>query len=96
MNVCISTEAQDDLLAVWEFSRSRWGTAQADLYLDQLLLRMVWLKSNQGLWRHRPDLGIGFHCYPEQRHVIFFSEISKKIAILRVLDSRMDTTNILP
>ena len=91
MTIRLSAEAQQDLRAVWKYSRSRWGLQQADIYLDQILLRCGWLALNPGLWRPRPELGEGVHSYPEQRHVIIFREFGEGLLISRVLHYRMDS-----
>lgn len=90
MTIRLSAEAQQDLRGVWEYSRSRWGLPQADLYLDQILLRIGWLALNPGLWRPQPELGEDVHAYPEQSHVIFFREFWDGLLISRVLHYRMN------
>jgi toxin ParE1/3/4 len=82
-------------LSVGEYSRSNWGLPQADLYLDQILLRIAWLPSNPGLWRPRPELGKGVHAYPEQGHVIFFRKTGRALFISRVLHQGMDPSHII-
>jgi toxin ParE1/3/4 len=94
MNIQLSAEAQVDLRDVWEYSRSNWGLPQADLYPDQILLRIAWLPSNPGLWRPRPELGKGLHCYPEQRHVIFFRKTGHALLIARVMHQAMDPSHM--
>jgi toxin ParE1/3/4 len=95
MKIRLSAEAQGDLRAVWEYSRSNWGLPQADLYLDQILLRIGWLPSNPGLWRPRPELGKGVHSYPEQQHVIVFRKSGHVLFISRVLHHGMDPSRIV-
>jgi len=93
MNIHLSAEAQDDLRAIWEYSRSNWGVPQADLYLDQILLRIGWLPSKPGLWRPRPELGKGVHAYPEQRHVIVFRKTGQTLLIARLVHQGMDPSH---
>jgi plasmid stabilization system protein ParE len=95
MNIRLSAEARGDLRAVWEYSRSNWGLPQADLYLDQILLRMGWLPSNPGLWRPRPELGKGVHSYQEQRHVIFFRKTGRVLVISRLLHHGVDPSHAI-
>ena len=90
MNFRISSEAREDLVSVWEYSREHWGIEQADLYIDTFILRFVWLTRNRDLWRPRPDLEEGGFSCIEKSHVIFFSEDDGRIDILRVLHGRMD------
>jgi toxin ParE1/3/4 len=95
MNIRLSAEAQHDLRAIWEYSRSKWGLPQADLYLDQVLLRISWLPSNSGLWRPRPELGKAVHSYPEQQHVIVFRKSRHVLVISRLLHQRMDPSHVI-
>jgi len=91
MNFRISSEAREDLVSVWEYSREHWSSEQADLYIDALMLRFVWLTGNRNLWRSRPDLKEGVFSCMEKSHVIFFSEDEGCIDILRILHGRMDS-----
>lgn len=95
MNIRLSAEAQKDLRAIWEYSRSNWGLQQADLYLDQILLRIGWLPSNSTLWRSRPELGKSVYSYPEQRHVIVFRRAGSVLFISRLLHQRMDPSHLI-
>jgi len=90
MNIRLSAEAQKDLRAIWDYGRFNWGLPQADLYLDQILLRIGWLPSDPGLWRPRPELGKGVHSYPEQQHVIVFRKTRHVLCISRVPHHGMD------
>jgi toxin ParE1/3/4 len=90
MNFRISSEASKDLVSVWEYTRDHWGIEQADLYIDSILLRFVWLTGNRKLWRPRPDLKQGIFCCTEKSHVIFFVENQGSVDILRVLHQQMD------
>lgn len=90
MNFRVSSEAREDLVSVWEYSREHWGIEQADLYIDAFMLGFVWLGRNRNLRRSRADLKEGVRSCIEKSHVIFFSEHQRRIDILRVLHQRMD------
>jgi len=90
MKFRISTEAREDLVSVWEYTRSHWSTEQADLYIDAFVLRFAWLSVNRTLWQARTDLQKGIFSYVEKSHVILFSENQDYIDILRILHGRMD------
>ncbi len=91
MNFRISSEASEDLVSVWEYTREHWEIEQADLYIDAFMLRFVWLTRNRDLWRPRPDLKEGVFSCIEKSHVIFFSEHEGRIDILRILHGPMDS-----
>ena len=90
MNFRISNEAQLDLELIWNYTSETWGNKQADLYIDLIMLRFVWLTENKGLWRPRPDIQAGVFSCVEKSHDIFFSETPEGVNILRVLHGRMD------
>ncbi len=90
MKFRISSEAREDLVSVWEYSKAHWGIEQADLYIDALMLRFVWLTRNRTLWRSRPDLKTGVFSFGEKSNVIFFRESQGDIDILRILHGQMD------
>ncbi len=93
MTYRLSARAEADLTDIWIYSAEQWGVDQADRYVDALLRRFSWLPGNQTLWKVRPDIAEGVHCYPEQSHVIYFRSFRSHqdgLEILRVLHGRMD------
>jgi toxin ParE1/3/4 len=95
MKFRLSSEAREDLVSIWEYTNKHWGIEQADLYIDALMLRFVWITENRGLWRPRPELGDGLFSCAESRHVVFFMEIQGVVNILRVLHKLMDSVRHL-
>lgn len=95
MNFTVSAEARRDLWKIWAYSQQQWGTEQADLYVDSLVLRMAWLAENRELWRPRPDIKEGVFSWLESRDVVFFFPRRRGIDILRVLHCRMDPSERL-
>lgn len=90
MKFRITTPAQIDLESIWDFTDQNWGEEQADLYIDLLMVRMAWILANKGLWNSKPEIQDGVYFYTEKSHVIYFSEYSGNIDILRVLHGCMD------
>ena len=90
MSFRISSEASDDLVSIWKYTLENRGAEHADLYIDALMLRFVWLTGKAKLWRPRGDIKKGVFSCVEKSHVIFFSEGPEGIDILRVLHGRMD------
>lgn len=90
MKFRVTQAARGDLEQIWRYTAERWGREQADLYIDRLVLRFAWLAANPGLWRARPEVGVGICSWVETSHVIFFSSKSTVINILRVLHGHMD------
>jgi toxin ParE1/3/4 len=90
MRFRISSEAREDLVSVWEYTKQQWGVEQTDLYIDGLMLRLVWLTENTALWRPRPNIKPGVFSCVEKSHVVFFSPGQGHVDILRFLHGRMD------
>jgi len=86
----ISPAAERDLGDIWRYGHRTWGAAQADRYIDGLLLRFEWLTQNRPLWRPRDDIRPGLFSCAEQSHVIFFRAIREGLEIVRVLHGRTD------
>ena len=90
MKFRITAPARIDLELIWDFTDQNWGEDQADLYIDLLMIRVTWLTVNKGLWQSRPEIQDGVYSYTEKSHVIYFSERSGNIDILRLLHCSMD------
>jgi toxin ParE1/3/4 len=91
MRFRISSGASEDLVSVWEYTKEQWSVEQADLYIDGLMLRFVWLTENRALWHPRPDIKPGVFSCVERSHVIFFSAGQEHINILWILHGQMDS-----
>ena len=85
-----SPDAESDLLSIWDFTARKWSEAQADLYIEGLVMRFAWLTQNKELWKSRPEIGENLYSYTEKSHVIIFREYSQGIEFLRILHGRMD------
>ena len=86
----LSAPARADLDSIWRYTSEQWNRAQADRYIDSLILRMVWLGRSKALWKDRSDIRDGLFSVGESRHVIFFQSTGETIPIVRVLHDRMD------
>ena len=86
----LSAPARADLDSIWRYTNEQWNRAQADRYVDSLILRMVWLSQNEALWMDRSDIRDGLFSVREGRHVIFFQSSGEIVSIVRVLHDRMD------
>lgn len=90
MKVRLTRAARLDLEDIWTYSAGQWGNAQADAYIDKLVLRLIWLTRNRGLWRARPEIAKGIYSFAESSHVLYFCEDDGAVGILRILHGRMD------
>jgi toxin ParE1/3/4 len=90
MKVRLTRAARLDLEDIWTYSAGQWGDAQADAYIEKLVLRVIWLTRNRGLWHARPDIAEGVYSFAESSHVFYFCEDDDALGILRILHGRME------
>lgn len=72
----LTPAAERDLEAIWTYTVQRWGTEQANRYIDVLTTAFSELALT-------PLMGV-------ERHIIYFRVTAYGIAIIRILHDRMD------
>jgi toxin ParE1/3/4 len=91
----LSPRAQRDLDGVFEHTVTRWGLAQALRYTDLIEAACADLAEAphqaQGCANIRP----GYRRRNVEQHVIYFRTTDYGIAIVRILNSRMDAARHL-
>jgi toxin ParE1/3/4 len=92
----LSSKAQDDLGAIWDYTVQRWGADQAEHYIrdiqDAVLGLVAGTKPSQPIDDIRPGYRkalIGVHL------LLFRVEDTGAVNIVRILHSRMDTERYL-
>lgn len=83
-------QAEQDLVAITDFTLATWGSNQATRYLDELEVTAQVLAENPALGAVRDDLYIGLRSFPYQAHIIFYFIQVDGIVITRVLHSSVD------
>jgi toxin ParE1/3/4 len=84
--------AQADLEDIWLYTFQQWGIDQADSYVQSLLARCEWLSQNPLVGKKREDLKVGYYCFPEGVHLIFYTINQGKIDVIGILHQNMDIT----
>ena len=87
--------AQDDLESIWLYTREQWSVEQADIYLEALIKRFEWLAENPMLGKPRNDLKQGYYCFPEGRHLIFYTLKNNQVEIIGIPNQRVDIVDYL-
>lgn len=87
--------AQADLETIWLYTRDQWGVAQADTYLKALVQRFDWLAENPASGKSRDDIKLGYYCFPEGMHLIFYIQKNNKVEIIGIPHQRMDIVEYL-
>ncbi|MEI6068627.1 MAG: type II toxin-antitoxin system RelE/ParE family toxin [Methylococcaceae bacterium] len=82
--------AENDLEQIWLYTFHEWGIEQADKYIRILLSRFSWLAKNPQLGKRRNDIKPGYYCFPEGRHLIFYTITKNGIQIIGIPHQNMD------
>ncbi|MCU1320443.1 MAG: plasmid stabilization protein ParE [Acidobacteriaceae bacterium] len=87
--VIFSRSSELDLQKIDEYTESTWGTAQADLYLDQIHAFCKQLAANPNIGRVWTKLRPGLFRMQHRRHIIFYRETPQGIFVSRILHQSM-------
>ena len=85
----VTAAAEEDLIAIGDFTAERWGAEQCRAYLAQLVSRFDAIGSSPHLGRPCDEIRTGYWRYHEGRHVIFYRVTRKTVEIVRVLHDQM-------
>ncbi len=90
MSYSIHQQAQGDLESIWVYSNQEWKAEQADKYIRSLLSRFTWLSENPQLGKQRAEIKLGYYCFPEGMHLIFYKIARDGIEIIGIPHQSMD------
>jgi toxin ParE1/3/4 len=90
LDVHTSNRARDDLLGIWLYTAERWGSEQANAYLDRLDAGIARLRDNPLAGTDFSSLREGYRRFAVERHRIFYVVSDERIEIVRILHERMD------
>lgn len=88
--IFLSPKAEQDLLAIWDYSFGNWGKAQADQYLRRLNNAIHQLSAHPELGRRIDDIKQDYRSFSHDKHLILYRLDAAHIVIARVLRSEMD------
>lgn len=86
----LSTKAEMDLAAMYEFGIYKFGLSQAQKYFYSMHEAFEVLAENKSLGRDASEFIADLKRFPYKAHTIFYLQTTKGIFILRVLSQRMD------
>lgn len=87
----LTNMAKADLKGIADFTQSRWGREQRNLYLQMLDVSFRQLAANPLKGNDCSDIRIGYRKLNVGSHVIFYRQTrADTIEIVRVLHGRMD------
>jgi toxin ParE1/3/4 len=84
-----SRRAEDDLLAIADYTLRKWGKAQAARYIDELEVWCQELADNPALGRVCNDIRPGLRRHEHGKHVLFYRQERDGILVSRILHQRM-------
>lgn len=86
----LTAAALRDVAAIADHTEINWGTAQAQLYLDALEIKLAQLAAQPSLGRTRDELGAGVRSARFESHIVYFRRGRAGMLVLRVLHARQD------
>lgn len=85
-----SPAAVADLDHIWDYTAEKWSVEQADNYVEDIWTACRALAD--GLKTGRPvEVRAGYRKYRTGSHLVFYREDSRRLEVVRILHSRMDT-----
>ncbi|HGL4550115.1 type II toxin-antitoxin system RelE/ParE family toxin [Klebsiella aerogenes] len=86
----LTPKAEEDLVAIWDYSYRQFGVVKADEYIERLSGVFNVLSAHQ-VGTPRLELGEEIFALPVEQHVIFFIPSATAITIIRILSQSQDT-----
>lgn len=86
----LTPKAEEDLVAIWEYSFRQFGVIQADEYIGRIAAVFDVLATHD-IGTHRPELGEDIFSLPVAQHTIYFVPSHSVITIIRILSQSQDT-----
>lgn len=88
-NLRVSSEAENDLDLIAEYTIRTWGTNQADEYLARMEDGLNLLARNPAMGRNCDALQPGLHRFELGKHVVFYICEPDGILVVRILHQSM-------
>lgn len=89
----LTPRAKEDLRGIWNYTAEVWSEAQADRYITKLYERFVWLAEHPRMGKHRADIDLGYYCFPQGSHLVFYLINDNGIDVIGVVHKEMDILN---
>jgi toxin ParE1/3/4 len=92
----LSRRAQSDLNQIWDYTETRWGIDQAEIYLRQLWQHIKIIAARPTSGRACPEVRAGYYKYRSGSHFLFYRITGDGVDVVRILHERMDFERHLP
>lgn len=88
----LSSRAQDDLEAIWDYTAQRWGVDQAERYIRDIQDAVLGLVAGTRPSQSIDDIRPGYRKALVGSHLLLFrGEDTGAVNVIRILHTRMDT-----
>ncbi|MBH0131220.1 type II toxin-antitoxin system RelE/ParE family toxin [Salinibacterium sp. NK8237] len=88
----LSPAAQQDLSAIWDYTQERWDATQAEIYIFEMRAVIERIAADPQRGRTCSDIREGYRRYSIGSHLIFYTQGSDSVNVIRILHQRMDLT----
>jgi toxin ParE1/3/4 len=92
MNVQFTDRARSDLRSIVTYSKRKFGSQQAAIYVTQLKELVRLLSDTPGMGKKRDELAHGLRSFPFQSHVLYYIIQGKQFIVIRVLHKLMESS----
>ena len=90
MKLEISPVAQDDIRAIYAYSKQQWGAARARLYIEEMRARMRALARREITGQNADDIRPGLRRLVSGSHILWFRLNETQLLVIRVLHQSRD------
>ena len=90
-SVVQSSQAEQDLIDIWVYTAEEWSIAQADTYLEDLVVGIDRLQEHPMIGTSRDDLRKGYRALTVSQHLVFYKVSEDEVEIIRVLHKSVDS-----
>ncbi len=88
--VRVSALAEADLIGIWRYTAERWGSEQADVYLDGFEAAFRRLAAQPAMGARRDAVREGYRVLFVGDHAVYYRVTAAAVQVIRVLHGRMD------
>lgn len=86
-------KAENDLIAIWQYTYKKWGRNKAKTYLLELDASLKSLLKNPHLYEDREEFNPPVRFLKFKRHICIYFVVGLEVQVIRVLHERMDVVN---
>jgi toxin ParE1/3/4 len=95
LEIRLTPQARTDLDDIWNFTSTKWGIDQAEVYALALDHSMKTLAQTPGIGRSIDEIRKGYLLFPSGSHLLIYRLKPQAIEFVRILHKRMDAARNL-